>query len=272
MAHEAPGEAHRKGITLIEVMDMFPDEVIATQWFEGVVWDGSRCCGHCASTRTREVPNAKPMPYWCSDCRSYFSVRTGTAIASSKVPLRKWAIAIYLELTSFKSISSMKLHRDIGITQSTAWFMLHRIREAWVNRSDSGPLTGPVEVGEINVGGRERNKHASRKLRAGRGTVSKTAIVGAKDRASNRVRAKVIESTGAATLQGFVAEHAAPDATVYTDDAAACRDSPSTTKQSSTSSLSTSTSKPTATVSIPSGRPTSVLTRARSTICAREAP
>ena len=75
----------------------------------------------------------RPMPYWCSDCRSYFSVRTGTAIARSNVPLRKWAIAVYLCLTSLKSVSSMKLHRDLGVTQKTAWFMLHRIREAWAD-------------------------------------------------------------------------------------------------------------------------------------------
>ena len=80
------------------------------------------------------------MPYWCSDCRSYFSVRTGTALERSRVPLRKWAFSIYLELTSLKSVSSMKLHRDIGVTQSTAWFMLHRIREAWTHAPQtSGP-------------------------------------------------------------------------------------------------------------------------------------
>ena len=67
------------------------------------------------------------MPYWCSACRSYFSVRTGTSLECSKVPLRKWAIAIYLCLTSLKSVSSMKLHRDINVSQKAAWFMLHRI-------------------------------------------------------------------------------------------------------------------------------------------------
>ena len=111
-----------------------------------------RCCGHCGSVSTREVPNAKPMPYWCPDCRSYFSVRTGTAIARSNVPLRKWAIAIYLCLTSLKSVSSMKLHRDIRVSQKTAWFMLHRIREAWAafsitsvgRRSGRPPRPAPV--------------------------------------------------------------------------------------------------------------------------------
>ena len=69
---------------------------------------------------TRAVPNAKPMPYWCTDCRSYFSVRTGTPMARSNIPLRKWAITIYLCLTSLKSVSSMELHRDIGVSQRAA--------------------------------------------------------------------------------------------------------------------------------------------------------
>ena len=93
----APGRSHRDGMSIIELMAMFPTDDTATAWFESVVWPGERCCGHCGSVKTREVPNRKPMPYWCSDCREYFSVRTGTAIAHSKVPLRKWAIAIYLE-------------------------------------------------------------------------------------------------------------------------------------------------------------------------------
>ena len=152
MAHTAPGKSHREGLALIALFDMFPDEAAATRFLEANVWPTGRCCGHCGTTNTREVPNAKPMPHWCPDCRSYFSVRTGTALAHSKVPLRKWAIAIYLELTSLKSVSSMKLHRDIGVSQLTAWFMLHRIREAWASPGGDGPHSGPVEVDETYTG------------------------------------------------------------------------------------------------------------------------
>ena len=141
MPKKAPGKSHREGLTLIQLMDMFQSEDAAIAWFEDCVWpDGVRRCGKCGSTKTSEVPNAKPMPYWCKSCRSYFSVRTGTPMARSNVPMRKWAMAICLCLTSLKSVSSMKLHRDLGVTQKTAWFMMRRIREAW-SEDDDEPLT-----------------------------------------------------------------------------------------------------------------------------------
>ena len=230
MAQAAPGKAYREGLTLMEVMELFPSEDAAKEWFEGVVWGPKRCCGKCGSTNTKEVPNAKPMPYWCSACGSYFSVRTGTPMARSKIPLRKWAIAIYLCLTSLKSVSSLKLHRDIGVSQPAAWFMLHRIREAWAggDRGGSG-LSGPVEVDETYVGGKRKNmSNAKRRELAGtgRGAVGKTAVVGMKDRSTKEVRAKVTPSVAAPALQSFVAENAAPGATVYTDEAAAYRGIP----------------------------------------------
>ena len=220
----APGKAFREGVTLLELMDLFPDEEAAVKWFESIYWPEQRFCGHCGSLDTKDVPNAKPMPYWCKDCRSYFSVRTGSALERSKIPLRKWAIAIYLCLTSLKSVSSMKLHRDLGIGQKAAWCMLHRLRQAWAEGSGGGPFDGPVEVDESYFGGRRRNmSNAKRKALkdTGRGAVGKAAVVGAKDRASNRVSAKAVESTDSATLIPFVESHAAKGATVYTDDAKA---------------------------------------------------
>ena len=229
MTHPAPGKSHREGLTLVALFDMFPDEAAATCFFEANVWPTGRCCGHCGALNTKEVPNAKPMPYFCNDCRSYFSVRTGTALSHSKVSLRKWAIAIYLELTSLKSVSSMKLHRDIGVSQPTAWFMLHRIREAWAAPGDDGPYSGPVEVDETYMGGKRKNmSNARRKALAGtgRGPVGKTAVIGIKDRESNRMSARVLERTDKGSLQSFVAKHTAPGATVYSDEAAAYEGTP----------------------------------------------
>ena len=224
MSDSAPGKSHRKGITLFELNEMFPDEATAREWFESLVWPVGRYCPRCGSTRTHEASH-KHSPYRCTDCRSYFSVKTGTLTEGSNLPLRKWAFAIYLETTSLKGISSMKMHRDIGVTQKTAWFMLQRIREACFNKR-SEAFEGPVEVDETYFGGREGNKHAKKKQRLGRGGVGKSVVVGAKDRATNEVRAKVVEEADARTLQGFVAEHAAPDATVYTDEAAAYKGMP----------------------------------------------
>ena len=223
MASKNTDKSTREGITLVQLMDMFPTEEAAVKWFEECLWPKQRHCGKCGSVRTREVPNAKPMPYWCTDCRSYFSVRTGTPLARSNVPLRKWAIAIYLCLTSLKSVASKKLARDIGVNKNTAWFMMHRIREAWGDDSDE-PFDGPVEVDESYFGGKRRNmSNAKRKALAGtgRGAVGKTAVVGIKDRATNEVRAEVVTETDAETLQDFVEDNTEEDAKVYTDDAAA---------------------------------------------------
>ena len=215
---KAPGKAYREGITLMELFDMFPDEATATKWFEDVLWHEGRKCRKCNSEKTAPVKSGKPMPYWCTNCRSYFSVRTGTALARSNVPLRKWAITVYLCLTSLKSISSMKLHRDLGVSQPTAWYMMHRIREAWAGELED-EFTGPVEVDETYVGGKRRNmpKHKREELK-GRGAVGKTAVVGAKDRQSNKVHAKVVENTDSDTLFSFIEEHTEDGATVYTDD------------------------------------------------------
>ncbi len=225
MNSKGPGKHYREGMTLVDLMDLFPTDEAATTWFEDVCWPGGRCCGKCGSIKTREVPNAKPMPYWCSDCRSYFSVRTGTPIARSNVPLRKWAIAIYLCLTSLKSVSSMKLHRDIGVSQRTAWFMLHRIREAWAGEAGDD-FAGPVEVDESYFGGKRRNmsnaqREALHAADVGPGPVGKTAVAGMKDRATNRVSAAVVPNTTGPTLRNFARERTKPGALVYSDEARA---------------------------------------------------
>ncbi len=147
--YKAPGKAYRNGITLMQLADMFPDEEAARKWFEARIWPDGRHCPRCKSTRTREASHAK-MPYWCTDCRSYFSVKVGTVMQASKLPLRKWAYAIYLHMTNLKGISSMKLHRDIGIGQDTAWHLLQRIRKAF-EENDDNLFGGPVEVDETYV-------------------------------------------------------------------------------------------------------------------------
>ena len=214
----APGKSFRKGLSIIEIIDMFPDEETARKWFESIVWKDGRVCPHCGSVHTVECKGKPPMPYWCNGCGKHFSVRKGTVMEGSPLPFRKWVMAIYLHMTSLKDVSSMKLHRDIKVTQKTAWFMLQRIRETFKRDDDDDPMSGPVEVDETYVGGREANKHKSKKLNADRGGGGKSVVTAIKDRHTWEIRAKVISDQKSETLQGFVHANTDRDSTVYTDE------------------------------------------------------
>ena len=214
-----PGKSFRKGISLIEAVKRFDTEDKAEAWFVAQRWPGGVTCPFCQSEEVSEVANRKPQPFRCRECRRHFSVKTGMLLHSSNLPLSKWAIAFFLYSTSLKGVSSMKLHRDLGISQKAAWYMGHRIRGMWDAAAEK--FAGPVEADETYFDGKETNKHADKKLRAGRGPVGKVAVAGVKDRATGQVKAKAVARTDAPTLQGFVHKNTEPTALVYTDEARA---------------------------------------------------
>ena len=218
------GKHYREGVTILELGEIFPTEESARLWFEAKVWPDGRHCPRCGHAETIECTGNPPMPYWCPGCKRYFSVRIGTVMERSKLPFRKWVYAIYLHLTSLKGVSSVKLGRDIGVRQATAWFMLQRIREAFKRDDDEPPMDGPVEVDEVYLGGLRKNMHkAKRESLEGRGAVGKDIVVGVKDRGTREVRARHVQHADTPSLAGFAASNARFGTKVYSDEATVYR-------------------------------------------------
>ena len=218
MAYKAPGKHFRKGLSLQALFQKFPNDKVAEQWFAKQRWPDGVCCHYCGSLNVQSGCKHKTMPYRCreKECGKRFSVRTGTAMQSTKMGFQVWAIALYLLSTNLKGVSSMKLHRDLKITQKSAWHLFHRLREGLGD--EASLFKGPIEVDETFVGGKERNKHERKKLRLGTGSTGKAIVAGAKDRATGKVKAQVVSDTGMKTLHGFVLENTEPGTAVYTDE------------------------------------------------------
>ena len=203
-------------ISTFQLFKMFPDEETARLYLEGRRWPKGPVCPSCNSGERITV--RKNGYYRCNACREDFTIRTGTIFERSHIPLHKWIYAMYLMMTARKGISSLQLSKEIGITQKSAWFMLHRLREACGGK-DLKKLRGVVEVDETYVGGKEGNKHDRKKLHMGRGAVGKAIVVGLREERGGRVRARHVSDADAANLHRAIYENIEVGSTVHTDEA-----------------------------------------------------
>jgi transposase-like protein len=204
--------------SIVELLDFFKDESKCVSYYERMRWEGKPTCPHCGSTK----PYKTNRGYKCSnsECHKKFTVKIGTIFENSKIPFRIWFGAIYLATSHKKGISSVQLAIDLNITQKTAWFMLHRIREM-LEEDSPKLLSNTVEVDETYIGGREGNKHARRRLKEGEAS-KKAIVVGAMER-GGKVIVKHVNGNSEEKLMPFIESNVSANANVVSDEFGAYR-------------------------------------------------
>lgn len=206
---------------LVELTTYFPDDQSCREYLENQRWNGKPICPRCQSDAVYKFSDGKH--YKCKPCDRKFTVLIGTVFEDTHVSLRKWFIAIYIFTSHKKGISSHQLAKDLGITQKSAWHLLHRIRYAF-GASEPEQLDGTVEADETYIGGKAKNMHKSvrEKKIAGRGSVGKTAVLGLVER-NGRVFAKPVDKADAKTLQTIILDKVEKGSNLMTDEFLAYR-------------------------------------------------
>jgi transposase-like protein len=210
--------ALRKFKTLVDLLTYFKDEQVCRDYLELIRWNGNIVCPYKECKHDHVFKYTDGKRYKCAKCQRQFSVKVGTIFEDSKISLQKWFAAIYLITSHKKGISSLQLHRDLGVTQKTAWFMLHRVRHTLLI-SNGEKLTGIIEADETFIGGKESNKHKSKQTPGtqGRSSATKIPVLGIIERGGQLRAIKVLNTRGY-SLRPFIVNNVEFGSTVHTDE------------------------------------------------------
>lgn len=201
--------------SILEFQKEFSTDEKCREYLEQQRWNGTPACPFCGSINVHRFPNGKIFKCREKGCRNKFSVTVGTIYENTKVPLTKWFLATYILSVHSKGISSLQLATWLGVTQKTAWFLNHRIRQMLTNNAPE-LLDGIVEIDETYVGGSESNKHASKRKVKGSAS-GKAMVLGAVQR-NGKVKTKVIPATDIENINKAIEEFVAPDSYMVTDE------------------------------------------------------